>query len=89
MKSSEKDKLFKKMKKYIKSNFHFQNHWNEYDDWDVLQYNKVAHKVGGCNTPDKENPKKTQWEAENERVLNSLLNDIKKIIYNFDKKEEK
>lgn len=88
MKSSERDKLYKKLKKYIKENFHFQNHWNEYRDWDTLQYDKEADRVGGYYTPDKENPKKRQWEAEEERVLNSLLNDIENIVYNFDKEEK-
>jgi len=88
MKSSERDKLYKKLKKYIKENFHFHNHWNEYRDWDTLQYDKEANRVGGYYTPDKENPKKRQWEAEKERVLNLLLNDIKDIVYNFDKEEK-
>lgn len=88
MKSSEKDKLFKQIKKYLKENFHLQDHWNDYGSWDVLEYNRIAHKVGGCNTPDKEFPNKTQWRAEGERVWNSLFNDIKKIIDNIDKKED-
>jgi len=76
MTRAEKEKVFRKLKAFMKNNFYLQNTWGEnygsYFDYDYLRYKgPVAH-----SKPDKNKNRKIVW--------NTLFNDLKKVIDDLD-----
>ena len=72
MTKAEKEKLFRKLKAFMKNNFYLQNTWGEYYgvyfDYDYLKYNGPVAQ----NNSDKKKNKKAVWDT--------LFNDLKKVI---------